>query len=66
MFKINEASWDRVVRVILGIILLYVGFGGVVAGTLGTVLGIVGALAVITGLIGFCPMYALLKYSTKK
>lgn len=66
MFKINEANWDRVVRVISGIILLYVGFGGVVAGTLGTVLGIVGALAVVTGLIGFCPMYALIKFSTNK
>ena len=65
MFKVNEASWDRIVRVALGIILLYVGFGGVVAGTLGTVLGIVGALALVTGLVGFCPMYALIKFSTK-
>lgn len=54
-------SWDRIVRVVLGIVLLYVGFGGVVAGTL----GIVGALALITGLVGFCPMYYLIKFSTK-
>ena len=50
---------------ILGIILLYVGFGGVVTGTLGTVLGIVGALALITGLVGYCPLYSLIKFSTK-
>ena len=65
MFKVNEANWDRIVRAVLGIILLYVGFGGVVVGTLGTVLGIVGALALVTGLVGFCPMYALIKFSTK-
>ena len=65
MFKVNEANWDRIARAVLGIILLYVGFGGVVVGTLGTVLGIVGALALITGLVGFCPMYALIKFSTK-
>lgn len=65
MFKTNEANWDRIVRAVLGIILLYVGFGGVVVGTLGTVLGIVGALALVTGLVGFCPMYALIKFSTK-
>ncbi|MCU0486723.1 MAG: DUF2892 domain-containing protein [Anaerolineales bacterium] len=65
MFKVNQANWERIVRAVLGIILLYVGFGGVVAGTLGTVLGIVGALALITGLVGFCPLYALIKFSTK-
>lgn len=65
MFKINEANWDRVVRVVLGIILLYVGFGGVVTGALGTVLGVVGVLALVTGVVGFCPMYALLKIKTK-
>lgn len=65
MFKVNQANWERIVRAVLGIILLYVGFGGVVTGTLGTVLGIVGALALITGLVGYCPLYSLIKFSTK-
>jgi hypothetical protein len=65
MFKVNQANWERIVRAVLGIILLYVGFGGVVTGTLGTVLGIVGVLALITGLVGFCPLYSLIKFSTK-
>jgi len=66
MFKGNEASWDRVVRVVVGIVLLYLGLGNVVSGGLGVVVDVVGALLVVTGLAGFCPLYALLKLSTKK
>lgn len=66
MFKLNEASWDRVARVILGIILLALGLTGAVAGTVGIILDIVGAVLVLTGLVGFCPIYFALKLSTKK
>jgi len=63
--KVNQANWERVARVVLGIILMYVGFGGVAAGTLGTVLGVVGVIALLTGLSGWCPIYSLLKTGTK-
>jgi hypothetical protein len=66
MFKLNEANWDRIVRVVLGIVLLYLGLGGVVAGALGVVVDVLGAILLITGVVGFCPLYALLKISTKK
>ena len=66
MFKINEANWDRVVRVVLGVVLLYLGLGGVVGGTLGIILDILGAIFLLTGAVGFCPLYILLKFSTKK
>ena len=66
MFKGNEASWDRVVRVVVGVLFLYLGLGNVVVGGLGVVVDIVGAVLVLTGLVGFCPLYALLKLSTKK
>jgi len=66
MFKVNEANWDRIVRVVLGIVLLYLGLGGVVAGTLGIVADILGAILLLTGLVGFCPLYTLLKFSSKK
>lgn len=61
---INEASWDRIVRVFLGLALLYVGFGGVVTGMLGIVIGVVGLIPLLTGLIGFCPLYTLFKFHT--
>ena len=66
MFKVNEASWDRVVRVVLGIVLLYLGFGGVVTGGLGTALKIIGFIPLLTGLIGWCPAYTLFKFQTNK
>ena len=64
--KTNESSLDRYIRVILGVVLLVLRFTGVVTGTLGWVFLAVGAIALITGLIGFCPLYALLKIHTKK
>ncbi len=63
---VNEAGWDRIVRVILGLVLLYVGFGGVVTGTLGVVLGIIGLILLVTGVVGFCPLYKVLGFATKK
>ena len=50
---VNEALWDRAVRIILGIVLIYLGFGGVVAGGLGTALGILGFVPLLTGLVGW-------------
>jgi hypothetical protein len=66
MFKINEANWDRIARVVLGIVLLVLGLTGVAAGVLGIVLDILGVVLLVTGLVGFCPLYSLVKFSTKK
>ncbi|GAB4581382.1 MAG: hypothetical protein Fur0022_41290 [Anaerolineales bacterium] len=63
---LNESTPDRIIRIVLGIILLYLGLAGVVSGGLGVVLGVVGGIALLTGLIGWCPAYSLLKFSTKK
>ena len=66
MFKVNEANWDRIARVVFGIILLILGLSGVVAGVPGIILDVVGAILLVTGLVGVCPLYMLLKFSTKK
>jgi hypothetical protein len=66
MKYINEAGWDRILRVLAGILLLALGFGGVVAGALGLVFKVIGSLLLVTGLVGYCPVYALLKVRTKK
>jgi len=60
----NEASWDRALRVVLGVVLLYLGWAGIVTGTAGTVFKIAGFLPLLTGLIGWCPAYRLLGIST--
>jgi hypothetical protein len=61
----NEAMWDRVVRVVLGLLLLYLGWGGMVIGGWGLALKIIGFIPLITGIIGWCPLYSLFKVSTK-
>ncbi len=66
MLKVNQANWDRIARVVLGIVLLYLGLGGVTTGALAIVLDIVGAVLLLTGVVGFCPLYFLFKFGTKK
>lgn len=62
---VNEAGWDRALRMILGVVLLVVGFA-VWGGTGGTILGIVALVPLVTGLIGYCPLYALLRFRTNR
>jgi hypothetical protein len=63
---INEAGWDRILRALPGIVLIYLGLGGVIVGGLGVALVIVGLILFITGLVGWCPLYALFRIRTKK
>ena len=66
MSFMNEASWDRIARVVLGAVLIYLGFSGTVAGGLGTFLGVLGFVPLLTGLMGWCPLYALFKVRTNR
>jgi len=63
--KINENTIDRVIRAVVGVILLVVGVM-VVKGTIGIVLDVLGAILVVTGIVGFCPIYALFHIGTSK
>ena len=64
-FEINEAPVDRAIRIVLGIALAAVALGGAVSSPLIYVVWVVAAIALITGIVGFCPLYALLRVSTK-
>lgn len=66
MSFINEAGWDRIARVVLGVVLLYLGWSGVVAGGLGVFFKYIGFVPLLTGLIGWCPLYSLFKFRTNK
>ena len=63
MSFVNEAGWDRIARVVLGIVLLVVGLG-VVGGTGVTVLAVVGLIPLLTGAVGYCPIYSVLHLRT--
>ncbi|MCE7981104.1 MAG: DUF2892 domain-containing protein [Caldilinea sp. CFX5] len=45
--------------------LLYLGWAGVVGGTLGLVLQYLGFIPLLTGVIGWCPLYSLFGFRTK-
>ena len=64
--KTNESNLDRVIRVIIGVVLLVLGWGEIVTGGWGLAFKILGFIPLITGLVGFCPLYAIFKTSTKK
>jgi hypothetical protein len=62
----NENPADRVARVVLGLILVVVAAAGAATAPLAYLAWIVGAIALVTGLAGFCPLYAVLGVSTCK
>jgi hypothetical protein len=66
IIKINEAVWDRVLRMAAGVVLEILAWGGIVQGILGVILGILGVILLVTGLVGFCPLYTLLGFRTNK
>jgi hypothetical protein len=57
---------DRIIRSIVGIVLLALYFTSTVTGGLGIIFIILGAVLLVTGVVGFCPLYRLLKINTNK
>jgi len=57
----NEGAIDRVLRVVVGLVVLSLVFIGPK-----TPLGWIGVVPLITGVVGFCPVYALLGLRTCK
>jgi hypothetical protein len=66
LMKSNESNIDRIIRAVAGIALLYLGFGGIFGGALSTVADVLGVVMLVTAAIGFCPLYAVFKFSTLK
>ena len=64
--KQNELNVDRIIRAVAGVVLIFLGFSGALSGGLAVVVGVVGAVLLFTGVLGFCPIYAALKLSTLK
>jgi hypothetical protein len=57
--KVNEAPWDRILRVVVGVALIAATLGGAIGAW-----GWIGVLPLVTGLVGWCPAYTLLGRGT--
>ena len=64
--KRNMSNLDRIIRVIIAALFAYLYFGGIVTGVFGIILLVLGVVFLLTSIVGFCPLYALLKISTLK
>lgn len=62
--KKNMGNADRVIRLILAAIFAALYFTGTVTGTVGIVLLVLGAVFVLTSLVSFCPLYAIVGLNT--
>jgi len=62
MLKANQATFDRFLRVTLGVLLILSGFG---LETGGLPVELVGLGVLLTGVTGWCPLYALLHLNTR-
>jgi cytochrome b subunit of formate dehydrogenase len=60
----NVGRTDSIIRIVAGILLLVLGFFLEISAGWAWALMILGALLLITGIIRFCPVYALLKTNT--
>ena len=60
LFKNNVGKTDRIIRVILGVLLI-----GNVFFALQHPIGWIGVILVATGIAGICPLYSLLGINTK-
>ena len=62
----NVGSADKVIRILLAIVFTALYFTNTVTGTLGIVLLVLGAIFLLTSLMGFCPIYRIVGISTCK
>lgn len=65
--RLNVGTWDRIIRVIAGAVLLVLLYLGIL--NIGTGLGIAAAIAaavlIVTGTVSFCPAYSIFGLRTR-
>jgi hypothetical protein len=57
--KSNVGNIDKILRIVLGVVIIVLGF------VLHTWWGLVGVVLIATGFLNWCPIYAVLGLSTK-
>lgn len=60
----NEGTADRIVRIVAAALLALAVVTGLVAAPVSIAAGVIAAVLLVTGVTGFCPLYAVLRVST--
>lgn len=66
MGKQNVGPLDRVTRIFLGVLLIIIRYFFHIRGIIGDSLVILGAVWIWEGLLGYCLLYGILNWSTKR
>jgi Inner membrane protein YgaP-like, transmembrane domain len=61
---LNVGGIDRLIRIVIGLVLIALGLFHVVTGTAAIVAYVVAAIAIITGIVRFCPAWAMFGINT--
>jgi hypothetical protein len=56
---LNMGKTDRILRIIAGLVIIALGF------LYNSYWGVIGLVPLVTALVGWCPLYAPFKFSTK-
>ena len=64
--KKNIGSFDRVSRIVFALIAALVYITNQISGTTAIIIGLFATILLLTGFVGFCPVYVPLKISTRK
>lgn len=64
--KANVGSVDKTLRIVIGVVLLIIGFSVPMSAGLKTVVFVISGIALVTAFVSFCPLWAILGINTKK
>jgi hypothetical protein len=62
--KKNMGNADRIIRLLVAAAITILFFTNIITGTVGIVLLVLAAIFVLTSLVGFCPIYAIIGMNT--
>lgn len=62
----NMGTLDRVIRTLLALVIIILYWANLISGIAAIILGIIALIFLLTSFVSFCPLYTLLKISTRK
>jgi Na+(H+)/acetate symporter ActP len=64
--KKNLGSPERIIRILIALVVAILYFTNQISGLAAVILGVIAVAFIFTSSVGFCPIYASLKFLTRK